>query len=265
MSKVFRKIKVDPLTSLNSLNLKISEVKHIDLNDLPPDEAERRVTEAFKFIKKFGEAIVAVKTGDEKNEAVITSVLNSSQNKGQIILLQEPNPVHLYLQIANEHLEAAQPLRNMIRSRNRVDNYFGLLTNYFEEVSQGIIFLVMTLEGFFDQGIQMVPEGYFLDEAGSPLTKNQLEWIDFNSKIRYVMPVISGFDYYTQFNEKYNKIVRINDLRNDLTHLKVSQKKNMTRYEDLNKRLIDFNPLEASELVFHYIMTLYPGYFTEDV
>lgn len=192
--------------------------------------------------------------------------LNSSGFREQLILLQEPNPVHVYYQIANEHLEKAYDARNIIRSRKKVDNHTGYLTNYFKEVAQGVIFLVMTLEGFFNQVIQGSPYESFTDEQSSrTFSKNDVEWFDFNTKLRGIIPAIADNDYYTTHPKLYNKITELNDLRNDLTHLKVSPKRNMTKYEDLNKRLIDFNPHESSEAVFHYINFISPGYFIEEV
>lgn len=266
--KKFKKILVDPLINFKSLDLKINEVSRIDLttSGLTPDEQERRANEALRFIKKNKDAIIAVGTGNGNGDAFVTSLLNSSGFREQLILLQEPNPVHVYYQIANEHLEKAHLARNIIRSRKKIDNYTGYLTNYFKEVSQGIIFLVMTLEGFFNQIIQGVPYDSFSEEqSGREFSKDEVEWFDFNTKLRGIIPAISGNVYHESYPKIYNKLTELNDLRNDLTHLKVSLKRNKTKYEDLNKRLIDFNPHDASEAVFHYVNFISANYFTESL
>lgn len=118
----------------------------------------------------------------------------------------------------------------------------------------------MTVEGFINQ--------LLLDTAtyninGQEKTKSEIEWFDFNRKIREVIPVILGIDYINNFKEDYDNLSLTNSLRDDLIHLKRIETANFTNYETLFKRLLDFDPVNASNSVFNFVNTIKQNYLEE--
>lgn len=98
---------------------------------------------------------------------------------------------------------------------------------------------------------------------GQDKTKSEIEWFDFNRKIREVIPAISGNDYINNYKQDYDNLSLTNSLRDDLIHLKRVETDNFTNYETLFKRLLDFDPVNASNTVFNFVNTIKQDYFEE--
>ena len=72
---------------------------------------------------------------------------------------------------------------------------------------------------------------------------------------------MSGVDFAKTNKSEYDRIMNTNDLRDDLIHLKRTNKSNNTAYQDLFKRLYDYNQFKNSEAVYRFLDTLKPNYF----
>jgi len=72
---------------------------------------------------------------------------------------------------------------------------------------------------------------------------------------------LSGVDFAKTNKSEYDRIMNTNDLRDDLIHLKRTNKSNNTAYQDLFKRLYDYNQFKNSEAVYRFLDTLKPNYF----
>ena len=131
---------------------------------------------------------------------------------------------------------------------------------YYKETSQGIILLITTIEGFINQ---LLAENLELEIDGKLKNKNEIEWLDLNTKIRQLIPKLTGIDFQKSNNSEYINICSTIDLRNDLIHLKRSEKTNITSYQLLFKRLLDFDHISSSDSIFTFINTILPDYLTE--
>lgn len=94
-------------------------------------------------------------------------------------------------------------------------------------------------------------------------SKSEIELLDIITKLRQVVPNLTGIDFYLTNSEDYTNICLVIDLRNDLIHLKKSSKLNITNYQTLFKRLVDFNHICCSESVYTFINTVIPNYLIE--
>ncbi len=88
--------------------------------------------------------------------------------------------------------------------------------------------------------------------------------MDFNSKIREIIPIITEINFIHEYKEDYESLSLTNSLRDDLIHLKRIETKNVTSYDNLFKRLLDFDPVNASNSVFKFVNVIKQNYFEED-
>ena len=102
-----------------------------------------------------------------------------------------------------------------------------------------------------------------LEINGTSKNKEALEWLDINTKLRQLVPSITGIDFYQTNRSDYDNICLIIDLRNDLIHLKKSVKENITNYQLLFTRLLNFDHINCSNSVFTFINTIVPNYLVE--
>lgn len=189
----------------------------------------------------------------------IASVSNSAQHKGQVLVWKEPNLVHLYLQIASEHLEKAYNMANQIKVQKMVtDQRF--MEDYTKEVIQGIVFTIMAITAFLDILINRLPDIMTdVDGYEYPVDRVSFERANFDRKLE-VVPVYFGLDYKKDYPVEYHKITKLNDLRNSLVHLKSESNDNATHYMELFKSLVNFNSKEAIEIVIRCINAIEPDY-----
>ena len=254
--KKFRKIELVPLTNSKDLNLDV--VKTVKLQVNRNDEVDKCLAELFDHVKKNPD----IKIGnDVGNETFVSTQIKSSSNK-KVYTFPEPNPICIYYNIANEHLEKSYDLKNKINSKPQ--NYdafedYEYFSNYFNITSQGIIFLITTIEGFINQFF--IEDSYLIN--GKTMTKKNLEWAKLDEKINVILPALIGINFKETNPNEYSKICSTNSLRNDLIHLKQSSKSNNTFYQELFKKTIDFKHFECSEAVYTFLAKLKPKYFTE--
>ena len=252
----FRRIELLPLT--NSKDLNDNTVKTVKLEVNRNEEVDKCLSDIFDFVKKNPDIIIGNNVG---NETFMSTQIKSSSNK-KVYTFPEPNPICIYYNIANDNLEKSYNLKNKINSKPQNYNAFEdyeYFSNYFEVTSQGIIFLITTIEGFINQFF--TEDSYLID--GKTMKKKDLEWAKLNEKINVIIPALIGINFKETNPNEYFKICSTNSLRNDLIHLKQSSNTNRTFYQELFKKTIDFSHFECSEAVYIFLNKLKPNYFKE--
>lgn len=248
----FKKIKIKPLTDFDSLKLQVASKKRYDATVLSPDEAKEMMTKLLMIIKSSPGAIVAKPIAGTQ---YVSAVVRTTQQKKKMFSFPEPNPIHIYYHTANMHLGQAEINRQQFLQIGEGHPYEGYeaFCQFFQEMVQGVIFLLMTIEGFINQ---LPAEGttYTIDGAAS--TKKDIEWMNFTDKTRKAIPILTGTDFYATNRPDYDRLQLLNDLRDDLIHLKTLEQANFTYYEQLFKRLLDFPSLEISDAVYGFINTI---------
>lgn len=258
--KKFRKLNLIPLTNFKELNLNV--VKNVKLEVERNKDVDLIMNELFSYAKSNPEIVTLTSTIGQDD--FVSTQIKSSSNKKKIYTFPELNPICIYYNIANEHLEKSLELKNRINSKEQNFNYFEdyeYFSNYFNSTSQGIIFLITTIEGFINQFFKDNVKYKIKEETK---TKKDLEWAKLEDKILEILPVITGLNFSKTNNNEYNKIKELNKLRNNLIHLKQTENANNTNYQDLFKKMIDFKQVESSEAIFTFLNTMKPNYFTEE-
>ncbi|MDH7913214.1 hypothetical protein [Winogradskyella sp. SYSU M77433] len=255
--KEFRKIEIKPLKSFSDLNLNV--VKQVNVGTVNRnEEVDKHLTSLFNYVNRNPDiSMVGVRKG---KDVFLSSQVKSSANKKKIYTFPEPNPVCIYYNIANENLEKSAKLKNTILSKEQnFDAFddFDKFSQYYSLTSQGIIFLITTVEGFINQFFE--EKEYTID--GKAKTKKDLEWSNLDDKLNIILPELLGLKFSELHNEEYQSIINSNLLRNDLIHLKRTEKSNNTSYQELFKKLIDYKHHKSSEAVYKFLTTLKPNYF----
>ena len=258
--KQFKKIQLLPLTDFDSLNLNISSEKYYDLTGFDKAQVTELLSKVHSIASQAPGAIIASKLGDK---TFVNTHVKGTRDKKKIFTFPEPNPICIYYKSANEHLEKSYSLKNKIFAEEQhfmSDYHYNNFVEYFQETSEGIILLSNTIEGFFNQ---LLPDSLELEINGVKKNKNDIEWLDINTKIRQVLPQLKGINFQQTNGQDYENICLTIELRNDLVHLKKIVRENITNYQALFKRLVDFDQIGCSESVFIFVNTIMPSYLLE--
>jgi hypothetical protein len=256
----FKKIKVSPVTELDSLNLQKATEKHYDLTGLPPDKVKELFEKVMDIARKNPGVVVGKPVGGKQ---YVSAAVSPSKQKGKTFAVPEPNVIHLYYKIAVNHLDISQQKKQEFLAvvNQHPEEEYQRFCDYLEEITQGIVFLLMTVEGFINQ---LPHENATYQINGEARTKHDIEWMNVTDKLRLAVPAITGIDIYTINRPIYDRLHLLNGLRNDLIHLKKIEQANFTYYQALFKRLLDFPAPDCADAVFDFINTVQAAYFTEE-
>lgn len=256
-----KSIKIRPLTLADDLNLKVNTRRDFKIED--PDKAKVILDKVMALASQFkGSGIIMAKSLSGQPAAVTT---NLQTKDGHTFQFPEPNPVHLYFQNACNRLAASQILLTELKAIDPFhhEQQYNKFLEYFNEVTDGITFLVTSVEAFINQHI---PDNiiYQVDE-NKQWNKSNIEWKDLKTKMKVIIPAIYGSHFLKTNEKEYSQILDVQDLRDALVHLKTEHKDNKTFYEDIIKRLLDFEPGKFVDAVFLYLNSIRPDYIQEKV
>lgn len=258
--KQLKQVELKPLTDFDSLNLNVASKKHYDLTGLEQGQVKKLLTTLHEIAAKAPGAIIASEVGDK---TYVNTQIKGSRDKNKIFTFPEPNPICIYYNSANRHLQTSYALKNKFFSEEQhfdANYHYDNFIEYFQETSEGVTLLSTTIEGFINQ---LLPDDIKLEINGAKKNKDEIEWLDITTKLRQLLPVLTGIDFQQTNPKDYANICLIIDLRNDLIHLKRSVKANITNYQTLFKRLVDFDHVACSESVYTFLNTIIPDYLTE--
>ncbi|HTF03516.1 MAG TPA: hypothetical protein VK826_05795 [Bacteroidia bacterium] len=259
--KQLKKVKLLPLTDLDSLNLKVTSHIDYDWTGLSKEATQELLSKLYKIVGNAPSAIIASKVGDKN---FVSTQVKTSKDKSKVFTFPEPNPICIYYKSANEHLQRSYAIKNKIYSEEQHfdHNYhYENFIEYFQETSEGVILLSTTIEGFVNQ---LLPENVEIEINNVKKKKGDLEWLGPTTKIRDVVEKLTGIDFQKSNPKEYADISLLLDLRNDLIHLKKTSKANITNYQLLFKRLVELDHVAVSDGVFRFINTIIPNYLIEE-
>ena len=227
-----------PLTKTSDLNMNVAELRHLDLrkSDVADLEKEKELRLLLAKASKMPGVIISA---GSPNESYVMANIIPSKRKEITLVFPEPNPVLIYYNSALDHIEKTIEIKKaLLKSEYSSEELFDVFSDFYKEAFQGVTQLIMSMEALFNQKI---PENIKLEFEGKELSKGEIEWKDFKTKIRYIVPSITGLNFRENHTKDYQNICSLNNLRNSLIHLKSSQKDNFTQYQSLFKVLFDFD------------------------
>lgn len=257
-------IKVTPLRKLDfKKDIKSTKKKHYDFTSLNNEQTNKLFMDLNRFLKKVkSRGIIITKKIEDKQFVSLT--LNSAANRKNILSFPEPDPVKLNFINANKNLEQAITFKNkllQVKTSNSAEQ-FNLFLEYYQTASTGVVFLIASIEAFMNQWI---PFGKTIKIDDLVKNKKELEYLDFNTKITKLLPILTGKNFSKDFHNKYNIISTCNAIRDDIIHLKTELNPNKTTYENIYKRLFDLPIKTASDSTFDLINYYYEDYLEEEI
>jgi len=256
----YKKVKIEPLTEIEKLNLKKGSEKHYDATDLPAEKQKELLSKLMDIARQSEGAIVAKPVSGKQ---YVAATVRTTKQKGKTFAFPEPNPIHAYYKIAIQHLEQAETFQTQFHDavNGHPEQEYETFCNFFEEIVQGIVFLLMTVEGFINQ---LPNEDQVYQINGNERTKSDIEWMNVTDKLRLALPALTGNNIFVTNKPMYDHLQLLNDLRNDLIHLKKLELANFTYYQGLFKRLLDFPSGDIANAVFDFINIINPNFLVEE-
>lgn len=258
-----KSIKIKPLTFAEDLRIPTNQVTHYNITD--PEKAKEVMEKLQNFVSQYKNTNLFIQAKSLKGIDTPAITTNIKTKDGNTFQFPEPNPVHLYFQNSCNHLTASLTLLKDLKQYNSIDHekQYAVFLKYFHEITTGITLLVMSVETFINQHI---PETIVLEMGeNTHWNKPIIERKSLKIKIKEIIPKIYGVNFYLQNEVDYIYLIEVQDLRNDLVHLKTVQKSNKTFYEDLIKRLLEFEPEKYVNAVFKFLNCLNAGYIEEEL
>ena len=255
----FKIIEIAPLTRLNDIKLNVAEQKGWNFGSLSEPQIAQLLSLALPETRKIKGALLFTGNGDDM---FLNASLRTSKNKKVHYTFPEINPITVYYRSAVEHAIAAVNIRITLKSEEMAmsKSTFLEFANFYNEASQAVILLCTTIEGFINQ---LIPEDVSIDLGNGLKTKSELEFLDLNRKLKNLLPELYEINFFETHLTEFNQISLMIALRHDLIHLKTNIGENGTAYQNIFKRLIDFEYQKAAASVFTFVDTFKTGYFVE--
>lgn len=258
-----RKLKEIIVSPINPVQLgkdiNVVEEKKYDLSHLSPEQQ----TEAFKVLNKFmkthkHKGVIALK-GPE-NYLNVCIQLNSGANKKNVLSFPEPSISRIYYRMANEDFEYALNEKNKLLQIDASDSHaqYNSFIHFVRFLSSGCIMTIASLEAFMNS---VIPFDAEFEINNIKMQKSGLEYLDFNTKMTNLMPLIFQKEFHIAFPYEYSILSNCNSFRDDFIHLKKEYNENKTIYEQFLKRAYDAPILKISESAFKFVNYFIENYF----
>lgn len=259
-----RRLKNIRLTPMQPVDIekavKISEEKKYDFTHLNQGQLNDLFADIHKFVKNTKkEGVIFLK--QEESNFFASLAINSGANRKNIHSFPIPNPVRLNYSLANKRLELALNLKNKLLQVKPIETkvQYDLFCRYYECISIGVIFLVGTIEAFINQ---IIPKDIEIQNNEKTYKKSDIEFLDFNRKITFFLPIISSKNFRIENGKEYDMLSTLNSIRDDLIHLKLTEDPGgKLSYDQIFKRILDLPIVECSQAVFNFVNYYIPNYF----
>lgn len=178
------------------------------------------------------------------------------EENNELFLIPEYNPITIYFDTARYNMRQLRDARpevftNSAQFGHGIRAVNGNFYQYFALASSYSLFLFTALEAFINK---MIPPNYeyrrkIQDKKTELFDKDQIQRnIDFIEKIKFVIPQIKKANFITQYSHKYDQILKLKQLRDEIAHTKTYNGKNAPNY---------YEKLFATTLSFDYETTLH--------
>lgn len=162
---------------------------------------------------------------------------------GKPFIIPEPEPSILYFTNAENKLSDLLKIQSILLSSNLTTTNFTELShtfyNFFQLSSDYILNLFTSIEAFNNS---MIPDDFIIKIKRKTFDKNRtLRSMDFLTKIKKAMPKIMNKSFLKDHPEKYEFILEIKNLRDNVVHTKDMQSGFPASYRELYVSYLNFD------------------------
>ncbi len=186
-----------------------------------------------------------------------------------------PDPIQLYFSLAHANFEFSRQTYYNITLQNRPNTYLSfvnqdLYNSHLQYKINSIIFLHSTVEAFINY---ITPDNYIYKrtvkvkgEAGYvkkiiDYTKKQTEReVPFIEKVSILVPQITKIEFKKTSKNIYDKLRELNNIRNDIIHLKSSVDGNSRYFERVFSKVIHVDLDKLVQAVQQFVNTIKPDF-----
>lgn len=172
---------------------------------------------------------------------------------GKPIIIPEPEPSILYF------TNAESKLNELIKTQSIIleSKLFGDLNdlshtffNFFQLSSDYIINLFTSIEAFNNS---LIPDDFEIRQNRKTFNKERTQRsMDFLSKLKKAIPKIMSKSFVNDFPEKYQFILELKNLRDNVVHTKNMQDGFPASYRNLYKSYLDFDFVKSYQIIKEY-------------
>ena len=193
----------------------------------------------------------------------------------QFFAAQFPDPIQLYYSLAFANYLFAKKTRHNITFQNNQPQPLNFVSGYLynwhlQYKISTIIFLHSTVEAFINY---LMPDDFvykqeYKGERSDKFIKQTKEYnkeqteryILFKEKLNKVITILTDIDFQKKHQKIYDKILNINELRNDLIHLRSSKEKNQQYFQKVFSEVVNVNLTPFVNAVHDFINTIKPNF-----
>lgn len=232
------------------------------------------VQEYVKSIKSGGSGKFVGINPDRKELFTFIPIINGDQFFVSIF----PDPIHLYFSSAYSYFEHAEHTRNNIVFQDRQLGPMNWISDYLYNWHltykiSCVVFLHLTVEAFINYSM---PEDFVYkqvveNDKSKKFNKQTNEYdkegverhIQFKEKLFLVLPQFSGIDLQKDHQKIYDKLINLNDLRNDVIHLRsLKNEKNLHHFHAVFDRVINIELFPFVEAVMDFLNLVTPDFIS---
>lgn len=217
----------------------------------------------------------------ESNEGELYGIIRTTENEmiqgfeyregSKFYLIPEPNPIVTYFELArqfNTHLILSKTklIDELNKEHQNVYTTLDKLNNYFSVATICATFLFISIEAFINLKIREDIEYIFTYKQGEEqkLGKSQIvEKLSFVVKAKNVMQQSTGKAFHVEQSHKFEQILKLKYLRDEIVHTKAESNNSPNPYRPLIVQLLDFNFVEMLESVKAYVNFYEPNLIEE--
>ena len=159
------------------------------------------------------------------------------------IFIPEPEPSILYFTNAESKLVNILKLRDSIfqfkPAEHSIHDLSHIFFNFFQLSSDYIINLFTSIEAFNNS---LIPDGFEFDYKKEKYGKTDTQRsVDFMTKVKRAVPEIMQKSFVKEFQDKYDFLLKLKELRDNTIHTKNMYKGFPSSYRELYKNYLDFD------------------------
>lgn len=264
-----KRVNIKPFGILKVTDEVLESVEANTDNNAKLDEA---INEYVKSIKNGGSGQFVGINQAKKELFTFIPIIDGNE----LFVSMFPDPIQLYFSLAYSNYEFAEQTKENIVFQSKQKGPMNWVSDYLynwhlKYKISSIIFLHLTVEAFVNYSM---PEDFVYKQESEvdkskKFTKQTQEYskekieqfIQFKEKLNAVIPQFLSLNLQKDHKKIYDKLLNLNDLRNDVVHLRsVKNEKNLHHFHAVFDRVINVDLVAYVKSVVDFINLISPDF-----